>query len=100
MSIPDEVVARLRRALPIEQVILFGSRARGTAHDDSDWDFLVIMPTTLSHGARNLAVRRAGRIAGHSMDFLVRTPRELAEGFPLSKEILQEGRGLYDARHS
>ena len=100
MSIPDEVVAGLRSALPIEQVILFGLRARVTAQDDSDWDFLVIMPTTMRHGARNLAVRHAGRIPGQSMDFIVRTPRELADGFPLSKEILQEGRVLYDARHS
>ena len=33
------------------------------------------------------------------MDFLVRTPDEMQDGFPLSKEILREGQVLYDAQH-
>lgn len=29
---------------PEAQVILYGSRARGTAQPDSDWDFLILLP--------------------------------------------------------
>ena len=29
---------------PGAQVYLYGSRARGDAHKDSDWDFLVLLP--------------------------------------------------------
>ena len=34
-----------RQILPNETVILFGSHARGDAHEDSDWDLLVIVNT-------------------------------------------------------
>lgn len=32
------------------QILLFGSRARGDAHDDSDWDLAVILPDDIAHG--------------------------------------------------
>jgi len=30
--------------VPDAEIILFGSRARGTARADSDWDFLILLP--------------------------------------------------------
>ncbi|MFO0605750.1 MAG: nucleotidyltransferase domain-containing protein [Polyangiales bacterium] len=42
------LVARLREALGAEEVWLFGSRARGTATLDSDWDLLVVVPDGVS----------------------------------------------------
>ena len=48
-SIHDPVLARFRSALDslygdrIERVILFGSRARGDAHADSDYDVAVFL---------------------------------------------------------
>lgn len=38
-----EVSSALRKALPVEQVVVFGSRARGEAADDSDLDVLVLL---------------------------------------------------------
>jgi len=32
-----------RQILPNERVMLFGSQARGDAHEDSDWDLLVLL---------------------------------------------------------
>ena len=32
-----------RRGLTVEEVLLFGSRARGDFRDDSDWDVLVVV---------------------------------------------------------
>ena len=83
----------------VEQIILFGSRARGNARPDSDWDFLVIMPSRQRPTQRGIAIRRIARIRGVSMDFLVRTPEEVAEGFPMMADnIVREGKLLYERR--
>jgi predicted nucleotidyltransferase len=31
---------------PNAEIILYGSRARGTARTDSDWDFLILLPAS------------------------------------------------------
>ena len=36
-----DILTRAHR--PDARVILFGSRARGDAHDDSDWDLLILL---------------------------------------------------------
>jgi predicted nucleotidyltransferase len=41
--LPDELLKPLVSALAPKRVILFGSRARGETHPDSDWDLLVIL---------------------------------------------------------
>ena len=41
--------ARVARAYPMQQAILFGSRARGTAHDESDADVAVILTGLRGH---------------------------------------------------
>ena len=38
-----EIQALKRQLLPNEKVILFGSQARGDAHEESDWDLLVVL---------------------------------------------------------
>jgi predicted nucleotidyltransferase len=42
-SVPPEMIARIVAVLHPEQVWLFGSRARGEARADSDWDFMAIL---------------------------------------------------------
>ncbi len=41
-AILQQVKATVRQIDPQAEVILFGSRARGDAREDSDWDFLVL----------------------------------------------------------
>jgi len=48
----DELLRRVKEAVmalvPEAEVILYGSRARGTAQIDSDWDFLILLPQPVS----------------------------------------------------
>jgi uncharacterized protein len=81
-----------------DRIILFGSYAYGSPHDDSDVDLLVVMP------ARNqldqaYRIRRAVRVP-FPMDLIVRTPakvrRRLKEGESFLTEIMSRGKVLYE----
>lgn len=43
-SIPPQMVARIVEVLRPVQIWLFGSRARGEAGAESDWDLMAILP--------------------------------------------------------
>jgi predicted nucleotidyltransferase len=69
----DPILTRFRSALNqtygerIERVVLFGSRARGGARPDSDYDIAVFLKDFESFGAE------AGRIAAIETDILYDT---------------------------
>jgi predicted nucleotidyltransferase len=101
-EITPRIIRRFARAVAErfapEKIILFGSHAYGTPHEDSDVDILVIMP------ARNelyqaLRIRLAVEHR-FSLDLLVRTPRNmawrLAEGDSFLREITSKGKVLYE----
>jgi len=44
----EAAAAVLRDKLPVAQIILFGSKARGDAHDDSDIDLLLLTTRPLT----------------------------------------------------
>ncbi|MCX7789963.1 MAG: nucleotidyltransferase domain-containing protein [Chloroflexaceae bacterium] len=51
-----------RLGVGVRRIVLFGSRARGTARPDSDWDFLIIVDRVLERPLRlrletNIGVR-------------------------------------------
>lgn len=48
----QEVKRYVHEIDPQAEVWLFGSRARGDAREDSDWNFLVLTDTDLSGGRR------------------------------------------------
>ena len=97
-QVPNAVVKSIVTHFPeVERIILFGSRARGDARPDSDWDFLIVMPSSMRPAERGIAVRRVARVPGTPMDFVVRTPQEIAKGFPMmADDIVREGRVLYE----
>jgi predicted nucleotidyltransferase len=91
-----------KRFLP-HRIILFGSYAYGTPHDESDVDLLVIMPT------RN-AIAQSIRISTSldwpfSLDLIVRTPKQIERGLRpgdcdwFLREVMEKGRVLYEAPH-
>ena len=68
----DSAVQVLAQAAPqAEQIVLFGSRARGDAHADSDYDFLVIEPIVTNRAAEMVRLRRALRPLRMAVDVLV-----------------------------
>jgi len=82
-----------------ERIILFGSHASGTPHEDSDVDILVVMP------CRN-AIDAACRIdrafdPPFPLDLIVRSPNvfasRLKEGDSFLREIAAKGKVLYEA---
>ena len=102
---PDEVllneaVARMVAAGEPLQVILFGSRARGDAHADSDYDFLVIEHSALPRYRRAAKYRRALTGLLPSKDILVWTPDEAAEWSAVPHALvtmaINEGVVLYE----
>jgi predicted nucleotidyltransferase len=84
-----------------ERIILFGSYAYGTPHEDSDVDLLVIMPAWNE-------ISKACRICvtlepPFSLDLIVRTPRRIERAFKdnnwFLREIVEKGKVLYEARN-
>lgn len=90
------ILRELRPYRP-EQVILFGSAARGESDSESDID-LVIVKRTREPFVRRLA--RVARLIGETrVDVLVYTPEEVRrmkdESSPFWERIEREGRLLY-----
>lgn len=81
-------------------IVLFGSRARGDAQPNSDYDFLVIEDSTLPRHRRAAKYRRALVGLLPSKDILVWTPSEAAEWSEVPQALvttaLAEGTVLYE----
>jgi len=63
---------------PDTQILLFGSQADGTAHADSDLDFLVIEPTVEDRAREMVRLRRSLRSLRVAADILVYSRDEVA----------------------
>ena len=96
-SVVERVVAEVQ---PL-RIILFGSRAKGTARPDSDIDLLVVMPEGTSRRPTAQRLYRAIVPPGVGLDYLVSTPSVLerhADNIGLVyKDILRTGRDVYVA---
>jgi uncharacterized protein len=97
----DPVLARLREALDemygnrLERVVLFGSRARGDAHAESDYDVAVFLRDMADRFAEmNRLADLSTDIIGETGEFVHAMPYR-AEAYdertPLMREIRREG---------
>jgi uncharacterized protein len=98
----DEIVERIVQHCRPRRILLFGSRARGDHHDDSDVDLLIEMDTDLRKPFREVEIHKLFPERAWSMDVFVYTPEEIAERKPNVGTLVhmaeKEGRVLYDRR--
>jgi uncharacterized protein len=95
----DKMVRRIAERFDPDQIILFGSRARGTARPDSDVDLLVVMPVTGSKREKQIEIRCALHDIRVAKDIIVATPDEVEKRRNIVGTIirpaLREGKVLY-----
>ncbi len=84
-----QMVNKLVKAAKPEQIILFGSRASGSPREDSDVDFLVVMPLTKSRRRLEGDLHAALADAELAKDIIVVTPEELDRFRDVSGTIVQ-----------
>src|SRR5262245_53313595 len=92
-NIPMRVIRRYARQVAErfqpEKIILFGSYAYGTPHQDSDVDILVVMPTRNQIG-QAVRIRMAFEAPPFPMDLIVRTPAKLRRRLAMGDSFLRE----------
>jgi predicted nucleotidyltransferase len=98
----DDITSRTLAVFPgAQRIILFGSRGRGTATPESDFDLLVVTPTELRPPVRTARLRQALRGLDASFDLIVVTPEEfgVVRGFAsgVVGRAVAEGTVLYAA---
>ena len=95
----EMMVQRLVERFDPDQIILFGSQARGTAAPGSDVDLLVIMPVSGSKREKRVEMRVALHDITVPKDILLATPEEVLRDKDLIgtliRPALREGKVLY-----
>jgi predicted nucleotidyltransferase len=94
-----EMVRRIVACCDPDQIILFGSQARGTARPDSDVDLLVVMPVTGSKREKQVELRCVLHDIRVPKDIIVVRPEELERRRNIPGTViwpaLREGKVLY-----
>jgi predicted nucleotidyltransferase len=98
-----EVGRRIGEEFRPQRVILFGSFAQGRSNPDSDVDLLVITEFVGRSVDKSVEIRMKVK-PPFPIDLIVRTPEKvrerLAMGDGFMKEIITEGKVLYEADHA
>jgi len=101
-KVTDDIVRRILRTGDPEKVILFGSRARGDARPNSDYDLLVIEESNEPRYRRAAPLYVALADLPVEVEVMVYTPEEVEEwsGVPQAfvTTALREGRTIYERR--
>jgi len=93
----NEIVSLKRQILPNGKVILFGSQARGDAHEDSDWDLLVLIDkdkkTWEDEDMYAFPFEELGWSYGIAINSILYTQKQWEQGkmFPFYKNVMNEG---------
>ena len=96
----EHTVDRIVEFVNPDKIFLFGSFAYGTPKKDSDIDLLIIMETDERPAQRRIQISRLFKDRQVAMDFIVKTPSEIAERISIGdffiKKILEQGKILYE----
>ena len=99
-DILDRIVGTIVERFDAKRIVLFGSRARGEADPESDFDLFVEMETTRKPLDRIVEVSSAFGIHEWPMDIFVYTPEESARfrriRGTLASIVQAEGKVLYE----
>ena len=94
----SEFARALRRTIQVERILLFGSRARGDAGEDSDIDLLVVSPDFGRDALADMVLLREC-LPAHEIDIdtIARTPEQVASAEPDSflATVLEDGVVVY-----
>jgi predicted nucleotidyltransferase len=97
----QEAVELLREAGNPVRIILYGSYGRGTPHEESDLDFLVVMPVVLNRRMEMVRLRRVLSPLRIPVNLLVVSDKVFREWSDtpgnIFYEAAREGRVLYEA---
>jgi predicted nucleotidyltransferase len=95
----EEIVRRIVEAVHPDQIILFGSHARGDADRDSDLDLLVVAPSETPRWQRAKPIYRALRGMVVPKDIIWYTPQEIEDWRGVTSHfvntVLREGKVVY-----
>lgn len=98
----DDIVHRIVEAEHPERVILFGSRARGAARPDSDFDLLVIKESQLPRYRRSAPLYTKLADLPVEVEVMVYTPEEVQEWSAVPQAFvttaIREGKVLYERK--
>ena len=75
VEFPQNVIERIARRFSPEKIILFGSRARGTADEGSDFDLLVLFDEVANPHQRSAELHAALGDFPYAADIVVSTIR-------------------------
>ena len=99
-TVLDEMVSRIREVASPERIVLFGSRARGEAGPESDYDILIVAPSAELPWRRTPPLYRALAGLGVPKEIVWWTPEEIAEWRGVRSHFintaLREGKVLYE----
>jgi len=98
----QEVVQRIVEAAQPDKVILFGSRARGNARPDSDFDLVVIKNSDEPGYRRDASLYLALAGLNAPVDVMVYTPEEVREWSAVPQAFIttavREGKVVYERK--
>lgn len=97
----EQICEDIIRLVDPEKIILFGSRAHGQIHEESDLDLFVVVDAPESNRAMARQIRRALYDYGVPIDLIVRHPedvqRNLADQNPFYVyHVFEDGVILYE----
>ena len=98
----EALLARVKQAVhavePEADIILYGSRARGDAHPESDWDFLILLDGVVDDARTDAIRHRLYDIewdCGEVLSAMVRSRQEwntpLYQVMPFSQVVREQG---------
>ena len=94
------MVERIVRDFQPLRIVLFGSHARGEAHEGSDIDLLVVLPAVRDKRRDAVAIRRALADFPVGKDIIVTTPDEINLRGNMVGSILRpalrDGKAIYE----